>query len=298
MKTIVFNNSLTLIFFAPVYPSRIQRFFRNEKYFSIFAIVLNIWKMNDIDFRHQYIKDQLEHKGIIRVQELADKFGVTGATIRRDLRILESQRALQRGYGHAVPVKGKAMDLPVSEKSRLHSFEKGKIAKAAAGLIEENDSFLITSGSTIDAFVRNLDAIGSHNVVTASIQVAAVLAEKSGFNAFILGGKVVKDSMSVRDNTAIEELRHIRCNKLFFGCDGLDLQGGVTSADINESRLNIAMMKSASQKILLADSSKIGKIGFGKTCELADIDVLVTDSGISRKSIEQISMLGVKLIIA
>ena len=178
------------------------------------------------------------------------------------------------------------------------SFEKGKIAKAAAGLIEENDSFLITSGSTIDAFVRNLDAIGSHNVVTASIQVAAVLAEKSGFNAFILGGKVVKDSMSVRDNTAIEELRHIRCNKLFFGCDGLDLQGGVTSADINESRLNIAMMKSASQKILLADSSKIGKIGFGKTCELADIDVLVTDSGISRKTIEQISMLGVKLIIA
>ena len=207
MKTIIFNNSLWLIFFAPVYPSRIQRFFRNEKYFSIFVIVLNIWKMNDINFRHQYIKDQLEHKGIIRVQELADKFGVTGATIRRDLRILESQRALQRGYGHAVPVKGKAMDLPVSEKSRLHSFEKGKIAKAAAGL-------------------RNLDAIGSHNVVTASIQVAAALAEKSGFNAFILGGKVVKDSMSVRDNTAIEELRHIRCNKLFFGCDGLDFQGG------------------------------------------------------------------------
>ena len=62
--------------------------------------------MNDIDFRHQYIKDQLEHKGIIRVQELADKFGVTGATIRRDLRILESQRALQRGYATILFARG------------------------------------------------------------------------------------------------------------------------------------------------------------------------------------------------
>lgn len=194
--------------------------------FFTFAFALTIWKMNDIDFRHQYIKDQLEHKGIIRVQELADKFGVTGATIRRDLRILESQHALQRGYGHAVPIKGKAMDLPVSEKQKMYSFEKGKIAKAAAGLVEENDSFLVTSGSTIEAFVRNLDARGTHNVVTVSVPLAAVLAEKNGFNAFILGGKVVRDSMSVRDNTAIEELRHIRCNKLFFGCDGLDIQGG------------------------------------------------------------------------
>lgn len=254
--------------------------------------------MKDITYRHQYIRDQLEQKGMIRVHEVAAKMGVTGATIRRDLRILESQHALQRGYGSAVPLKAKATDPPLSDKYSVRASEKTRIGRAAAALLEENDSILITSGSTIEAFVRALGANGSHNVVTASTRLAELLLEKNGFSVYMLGGSVVKDSHSVRDSVAIQTLKHMRCNKLFFSCDGLDLNGGVTSAYLAESQLNIAMMEAATVRILLADSSKIGKVGFGKTCDLSEIQVLVTDDGISRKMREEFDRLGVKVITA
>ena len=253
--------------------------------------------MTDIHFRHQYIQEQLELKGIIRVEEIARKLGVTGATIRRDLRILESQHAIQRGHGNAVPVKRKATDPPLNEKYKVKPFEKLRIAEAAAKLLDENDSFMVTSGSTIEAFVRKLEPRGEHFAVSASIHLARLLLGKSGVEVFLLGGRIIKDSLSVRDHTSINTLSGLRCNKLFFSCDGFDLQAGVTSAYLEESQLNIAMVKACPQRILLADSSKYGKVGFGRTCDLRDISVLITDSGLSRKAREEIEMLGVKLIV-
>lgn len=254
--------------------------------------------MTDIHLRHRYIQEQLELKGIIRVNELARKLGVTGATIRRDLRILESQHIIQRGYGNAVPVKRKATDPPLSEKYKVRALEKAHIAEAAMKLLEENDSFMVTSGSTIELFVRKLEPLGEHFAVTASIHLARLLLDKGGMEVFVLGGHVIKDSLSVRDHTSITTLSGLRCNKLFFSCDGFDLQAGVTSAYLEESQLNIAMVEACPQRILLADSSKYGKVGFGKTCNLSDISVLITDSGLSRKAREEIEMLGVKVIVA
>ena len=143
--------------------------------------------MTDIHFRHQYIQEQLELKGIIRVEEIARKLGVTGATIRRDLRILESQHAIQRGHGNAVPVKRKATDPPLNEKYKVKPFEKLRIAEAAAKLLDENDSFMVTSGSTIEAFVRKLEPRGEHFAVSASIHLARLLLGKSGVEVFLLG---------------------------------------------------------------------------------------------------------------
>ena len=253
--------------------------------------------MKDIHDRHKYIQEQLELKGMIRVQDLADKLGVTGATIRRDLRILESQHALRRGHGNAVPVKRKATDPPLNEKYKVRSVEKAKIAEAAVTLLQENDSFMVTSGSTIEAFVRKLNPYGEHFVVTPSIHLARLLLNKGGIEVFVPGGHVVKDSLSVRDHTSINTILGLRCNKLFFSCDGFDLQSGITSAYLEESQLNIAMVAACPIRILLADSSKYGKVGFGKTCDLKDISILVTDKGLSRKVREDIEILGVKVII-
>ena len=255
-------------------------------------------QMKDISSRHQYILEQLEIRGMIRVEDLANKLGVTGATIHRDLRILESQHALQRGYGIVFPAKRKATDPPLNEKYNVKAGEKSLIAAAAVKLLGENDSFMVTSGSTIESFVRKLEPKGEHFAVTASIHLARLLLNKSGMDVFVLGGRIVKDSLSVRDHTSINTLRGIRCNKLFFSCDGFDLQAGITSAYIEESQLNIEMVAACTQKILLADSSKYGKVGFGKTCDLKDIDVLVTDGGLSRNARELIEMQGVKVIVA
>lgn len=256
---------------------------------------------SSITLRHQFILEELGKNGIVHVQNLADRLGVTGATIRRDLRILEKKKVLQRGFGNAVPTKVKATDLPLNEKYSIRTFEKSRIGRLAATLVEENDSLMVTSGSTIEAFVRYFEPVQGgqrHTVVTPSIHLAAMLMKKPHARVRVLGGVISNDSLSVRGIEAIEALRHIHCDKLFLSCDGLDLRAGVTSAYMEEAQLTTAMMAAATTVILLADSSKIGKVGLGKTCDAGDIDILVTDEGISSHIKETLELQGVRVIIA
>ena len=113
----------------------------------------------------------------------------------------------------------------------------------------------------------------------------------------VLGGRIVPNSMSTRDEYSIQGLRNVRCSKLFFSCDGFSIEDGVTSAFVEEAYLTECMMNVAQQRILLADSSKVGKCGFGRICGMENVDVLITDSGISESLKNKIESLGVEVII-
>lgn len=248
--------------------------------------------------RHQYILDQLEKKGFVRVNDIAEQLGVSGATIRKDLRIMESRHLLYRNHGSASLMTPKVIDLPVQEKSKINSEQKLKIARLADTLIEDDDSLILTSGSTIESFALNISDHGALNVVTPSIRVGVYLSEKENVDIMMLGGRLVVKSLSVRDSYSEEGLRYVNCSKMFFSCDGLDVETGVTTAFVEEARITNAMMDSASQVILLADSSKIGKSGYGKICDLGRVDILITDSGIPQPVKERIEEEGVHVIIA
>lgn len=103
--------------------------------------------MISIAERHKYIKEQLSKNGYVRVLDVADQLGVTGATIRKDLRLLEAQGVLYRTHGSASPVKPHVMGLSVSEKSTQHVAEKQMIARAAQALIKPDDSIMLASHS-------------------------------------------------------------------------------------------------------------------------------------------------------
>ena len=232
------------------------------------------------------------------MQDLAEQLEVTGATIRRDLRIMEEENLLRRNHGGASLVHEKVIELSLNDRSLINPEEKARIASVAASLLGENDSMGVTSGSTIEAFVRMLQPKGTIKVVTPSIRLGVLLSEKMDVDLRILGGRVVPNSMSVRDDYSISGLRNVRCSKLFFSCDGLSLEDGVTSAFVEEAHLTECMMNVAQQRILLADSSKFGKCGFGRICALEDVDILITDSGISSQLKGKIEALGVEVIIA
>ena len=105
-------------------------------------------------------------------------------------------------------------------------------------------------------------------------------------------------SLSVRDSYTREGLKYVNCSKIFCSCDGLDVDAGVTTAFVEEAWITNEMMNTAAQVILLADSSKIGKSGYGKICDLSRIDVLITDAGIPQSVRERIEEEGVQVLIA
>ena len=254
--------------------------------------------MKTLSERHKYILEQLEKKGFVRVNDISEQLGVSGATIRKDLRILESQHLLYRNHGSASLMTPKVVDLPVQEKSKINSEAKLKIARMADSLIEDDDSLILTSGSTIEALALNISAHGRLNVVTPSIRVGVYLSDKENVDVMMLGGRLVVKSLSVRDSYTLDGLKYVNCSKMFCSCDGLDVEAGVTTAFVEEARITEAMMDTAAQVILLVDSSKIGKSGYGKICDLSRIDVLITDAGIPQSVKERIEEEGVQVIIA
>ena len=254
--------------------------------------------MKSMTERHRYILDQLKRNGYVKVVDLAQQLDVSAATIRKDLTILENKKLLHRTHGSASPLRSNVIDLPVQEKSSLNADKKEAIARAANELIQDGDSILLTSGSTIETFAKLLTPKGSLSVVTPSIRVGIYLSEKENLNIMMLGGRLIVKSLSVRDSYTEEGLKYVRCSKAFFSCDGFDFDGGVTTAFVAEAKVTDSMLNVASEVILLADSTKLGKSGFGKICDIARVDTLITDSEIPQPIKRKFEEEGVKVIIA
>lgn len=254
--------------------------------------------MDKIKNRQEEIRNLLSIKEYLNVNELADHFKVTGATIRADIRSMESRNEVSRNNGVVSLVRPFVVNLDVKDKIFINAEQKEKIGTFAAGMIQNMDSIILTSGTTIEAMSRHVVSKGELNVVTPSISVALSLSQKSGVNVVILGGKIQTSSLSVRDNYSLKGLENVYASKMFMSCDGFDLSTGVVTATLEEAMITKAMMKVSGQVILLADSSKLGKTGFGHICDINDVDIIITDDDIPEKTREQIEALGVYVEIA
>lgn len=254
--------------------------------------------MVSIAERHKYILDQLNKQKFIKVAEIAKDLGITTVTIRKDLKYLESKKLLFRTHGSASPINPHVPDRGVYVKEKIKNEEKRKIGVAAAKLIEENDSIIIASGSTIFAFAQEIAPLQHLNVVTPSLRVAILLSEQENISIVQLGGNLYKNSLSVRGEYALQVFNDFTCSKVFMGVDGIDGDYGITTSTLEEAQLSKKMMEASSRTIILADSSKFGKRGFGKICSLDRIDVIVTDNGITESAIKMVEDNGIELIIA
>lgn len=254
--------------------------------------------MSTIGQRRKYILDHIVKDGFVKVSELAESLGVTQTTIRKDLNFLEAQGVLQRAHGSAIPPSQQIMDINLSAKKLINYEAKQKIADKAASLIKSDDSILIASGSTITLFAEALKPKGRLNVVSISVNISAHLGDIPGITVMQVGGILYGNTLSVLGAEASNTIENLFCSKVFFGVDGIDLDYGITCGTGEEASITQKMIQSSQTSIVLADSSKVGKRGFARICELGDIDVLITDSGMPMETRQRIENMGVKLIIA
>ena len=253
--------------------------------------------MRGIKDRRQAILNEILEQGYVKVSVLSEKFAVTQTTIRKDLNALEQQGLLHRSYGSAVPSTAPVKDISLGKKKMINYDAKLRIALAAAKLLEKNDSILLASGSTIAVFAENLRPEGKLNVVTTAVNISSLLGENDDINVMQIGGMLYSNTLSVYGSDAIQAVRNIYCSKLFLGIDGMDLSHGITCATREEAELTQEMMRSAQTRIVLCDSSKLGKRGFAHIADIADIDILITDSDFPLDVKTQFEDAGVKVIL-
>lgn len=253
-------------------------------------------KMEKLIPRHDEILKELDEKGNVLVQDLCEKLNVSSVTIRKDLNFLESIGLLFRNHGGASKQIRYAYEKNVVEKESINVEAKQAIAKAALSLIQENDCIILASGTTMHYLARMLVNFGPLTVLTSSLRVAIELCNNPNINIIQLGGEVRKSSTSIVGSISEGILRQFSCNKLFLGVDGIDVEFGISTSNAAEAHLNQVMMECADQTIILADSSKLNKKGFGKISLLDQVDYLITDEGISTEEHTKLEEVGVNVI--
>ena len=249
--------------------------------------------------RHKYILDHLNKYGFVRITDVANELGVTKVTIRKDVKILEAKGLLYKVHGSARPANPHVADLDVHVKDNINRDAKRLIAQRAVELLDDNDSIIIASGSTIYSFAEEIKMRQWHhlNIVTPFLRLGVLLNESENVNVVQLGGSVHKKSLSVLGEEAARELDDCICSKVFFGVDGIDPEHGITTSTIDEAKLTRRMMHAASQVIVLADSSKFGRRGFSKICDLEAVDRIITDSGVQPLYLERLRERGIEVTV-
>lgn len=253
--------------------------------------------MINIAERHQLILNKLVKEEYVSVLQLCKELDVSPVTIRKDLKLLEDKNLLFKTHGGATLQNPYTIDRSVNEKEGIKSLEKLNIGQAGAKLVNDHDTLIIASGTTVLALARALQAKLNLTVITAALNVSIELNRQPNIEVLQLGGIMRKSSSSVTGSYAEDTLKNFFCNKLFLGVDGIDLEHGLTTTSSAEAQLNKEMIKISQKIIVLADSSKFGKRGFGKICEVDEIDSIITDSGISPSTLESLEGMGVKVTI-
>lgn len=238
------------------------------------------------DERRKKIVQLVNDRGSCGIAELAEYFSVTTETIRKDIIYLEKQQEICKVFGGAVSVSH-VSESPMGMRSAENIALKELIAKKANDYVKENQVILIDSGSTTLAFVRNMIAPGKNTIITNSIPAAITLAEK-GAQPILIGGNFSQNTLATSGMVATQTLGIIKADIAFLGASGFQLSSGPSAKDFCDVQLKKDMISSSRKRIVLADSSKLTSDAFIRFADWAEIDMLITDSGVKPEIVEEL----------
>ncbi len=240
----------------------------------------------------QYISD----KGLASVTELSVLFSVTDMTIRRDLEALEKSGLVERTHGGAVPTSRGKFEPLFSQKSLLHRTQKDSIAVAAGRMVEDYDTVFINSGSTT---LRIFKQIQAHNVKIITNNASFPLGGFSeDIEVIATGGIFRRESYTFIGDTAVATISGVYASKAFIGLDGFDLEHGMTTPVQSEASINRLMIDHTRGKVIVvADSSKIGRVSNFFVAPATAAQLLITDSGIHPDMVGRLEKAGISVLV-
>jgi DeoR family transcriptional regulator of aga operon len=250
-----------------------------------------------IDERRQHILGLVQSNGRVLVHELSGTLGISQITIRKDLDHLQAKGLIQRTHGGALPVSAGALfDPSLQEKQKQHSQEKHRIAEAAARMVQEGQCVMLDSGTTTTAVAHVLRRFSHLTVITNAVNIAADLAG-TDFDVILTGGILRKNSFSLVGPLAEDVLEEMHADLLFLGVDGFDLEVGLTTPNVLESRVNRAMVKAAKRIVVVCDSTKFHRRSLARIIPPASVDCVITDRGLSDADAETLRGQDIELIL-
>src|ERR1700758_825004 len=250
------------------------------------------------DPRRQQILNILEETGALNVTELADRFGVSLVTIRRDLDDLGAEGLLERTFGGAVFTHRSRFNRSLLQRAQEHRQEKLAIAAAALEYIKDGDTIILDSGTTTLALAQLLKAqTKSVFVITCSVPAALELSS-GGYDILLLGGMVRNKSLALLGRETLRIIERYRADKAFLGSTGFTAEMGHSTPNPDDAQIKEALIRIADKTYVLVDSSKYGYNCLTSFAHLRDVHLTITDSGMPHGKAKTLETIGARLRIA
>jgi DeoR family transcriptional regulator, fructose operon transcriptional repressor len=233
----------------------------------------------------------------VQVDELSSRYGVSEVTIRKDLTELENRGVLLRTHGGAVLAEKPEQVVSLHRRAAERVIEKDAIARTAAARVKDGESILLDTGSTTLALARQLKG-RNLNIVTNSIPIAMELANDVQVSVIVLGGTLRKSSLALMGAMALDPLKAIHVDRAFMGASGFDLKTGFSCQNLIEAETKAAMLRTAHEVVMLADTDKFARTAFAPFCPIKNVHCVVTDATPPKPISDALHKAGVIVVLA
>lgn len=228
-------------------------------------------------FRQSEIVAIARASGRVAVEDLAQRFGITVQTVRRDLAEICAAGHLDRVHGGAV-ARGGVANIEYAARARLNAAAKAAIGRACAAHIPDNASVILNLGTTTEAVARELLRHRNLTVITNNMNVANILAYNPGCEVIVTGGALRREDGGLVGELTVQQFQHFKADFAVIGVSAIDGDGDLLDFDLAEVRVSKAIVQQARQTFLVADHSKFSRVAPVRLANLANLDALFTDA--------------------
>jgi DeoR/GlpR family transcriptional regulator of sugar metabolism len=234
----------------------------------------------------------------ISVAEICATFEVSKATARRDLEALVSSRKIQRVHGGAITSAYTSPEIPVLIRREEQAEMKRRIGRAASELVNDGDTIVLGSGSTVLEVAQNLKERRNLTVITNSLPIMDLMVEKSDISLVSIGGMLLRTELSFIGHIAELALEEVRADKAILGVRAISMEQGLTSDYLPEAKTDRAMLGAAQESIIVADHTKFSRVSAALLVPIENVQTIVTDTETPKDIISGLVERGIRIIVA
>ena len=232
-------------------------------------------------------------RGTAGVGALAEAFGVSEMTVRRDLQALASAGKLERVRGGAVSGEPEP---PFAETAVARLAAKDRIGAAAAGLVADGQAVMLDIGTTTLQVARHLRG-RELTVITTNLAAYEELLPEPGIELVLPGGVVRRNYRSLVGVLAEDALRGLAADVAFLGASGVDDEA-VWDSTMVEVPIKRAMLAAARHAVLVVDGEKLAMRGIVRVCSTRALERVVTDAGAPPAAVAALREAGLEVTVA
>ncbi|MBF7018083.1 DeoR/GlpR family DNA-binding transcription regulator [Staphylococcus durrellii] len=233
------------------------------------------------------VEKYVQDNETVSIEELTEEFNVSINTIRRDINELVKRNSVKKVYGGVKSTDNqetKAIDY--SERNIENYEHKKNIGYLASQYIKANDVIYIDTGTTTIHILDNIDENLPFTIITNSLDVINKATKFNNVSLFIIGEKYKARTRSFTGVKSQSIVDKFNIKKAFMAATAVNINNGLTNAEIEENFIKQAVIKQSEEKYVLVDHSKINKSTLLTYTELADIDYLITDKNPDKEFLE------------